>query len=108
MDSMVQNYLLVDSFENEKGLLSKLIPYKILETILCKNFTKKIVFLGSFCSPFSSKVLNCLKTFTILNRIYLRSFLDIVGHPSLAHPFYVSGAPIKAISPDVKYYDNLW
>ena len=53
---MVQNPLFVNSFENGRGFMSQLIPYKILETILCKNFAKKINFLGSFGSQFSSKV----------------------------------------------------
>ena len=41
---MVQYSFLVDSFENEKGFRSDLIPYKALETILCQNFAKKIDF----------------------------------------------------------------
>ena len=53
---MVQYPLLVDSFENAKGFRSDLIPYKVLETILCQNFAKKIDFLGNFGSPFSCKV----------------------------------------------------
>ena len=53
---MVQYRLLVDSFENAKGFRSDLIPYKVLETILCQNYAKKIDFLGHFGSPFSSKV----------------------------------------------------
>ena len=50
---MMQYPLLVDSFEKAKGFRSELIPYKVLETILCQNFAKKIDFLGSFGSPFS-------------------------------------------------------
>ena len=54
---MVQYPLLVDSFENAKGFRSDLIPYKVLETILCQNFAKKkIDFLGNFGSPFSCEV----------------------------------------------------
>ena len=45
---MVPNHLLVDSFENAIGFRSDLIPYKILETILCQNFAKKIVFWEVF------------------------------------------------------------
>ena len=55
-DSKVQNRLFVDSFENARGFLSELIPYKILETILCQNFAKKIDFMGSFSSLFSVEV----------------------------------------------------
>ena len=73
---MVQYPLLVDSFENAIGFRSDLIPYKVLETILCQNFANKMDFLWHFGSPFSCKVWKWLKTFTILNRIYLRSFLD--------------------------------
>ena len=102
---MVQSNLLVDSFENAKGLLSEIIPYKILETILCQNFGNRIVFLGLFCSSFSSKVWSRLKT-TILNRNYLRSFLKHSWVP-WAYRFFGSGARIKVISPEVKCYDNL-
>ena len=41
---MVQYPFLVDSFENAKGFRSHLIPYKVLETILCQNFAKKLDF----------------------------------------------------------------
>ena len=102
---MVQYPLLVDSFENAIGFRSDLIPYKILETILCQNFAKKIDFLGNFGLPFSCKVCKWLKTFTILNRIYLRSFLNYFWE-QWAHPFFVSGAPIKLISAEVKCYDK--
>ena len=43
---MVQNHLLGDSFENGKGFLSILIPDKILETVLWRNFTKNRLFGG--------------------------------------------------------------
>ena len=55
---MAQYPLLANSFENAKGFRSDLIPYKVLETILCQNFAKKIDFLGNFDSPFSCKVWN--------------------------------------------------
>ena len=50
---MVQNHLLGDSFENGKGFLSKLIPDKILETVLGRNFTKKTIFSWNFGSQLS-------------------------------------------------------
>ena len=67
---MEQSHLLVDSFENAKGLLSEIIPYKILETILCQNFGNRIVFWDFFAhhsrvrygidskpSPFSTEII---------------------------------------------------
>ena len=45
---MVQNHSLGDLFENGKEFLSKLIPDKILETVLCRNFAKNRLFLGGF------------------------------------------------------------
>ena len=94
---MVQNHSLGDSFENGKGFLSKLIPDKILETVLCRNFAKKRLFWGDFGSPFSSKIWERLKSFTILKRNYLRSFLEYFG-VLWTHPFFESGAPISLIS----------
>ena len=94
---MVQNHSLGDSFENGKGFLSKLIPDKILETVLCRNFAKNRLFWGDFGSPFSSKIWERLKSFTILKRNYLRSFLEYFG-VLWTHPFFESGAPISLIS----------
>ena len=53
---MVQNHSLGNSFENGKGFLSKLIPDKILETILGRNFAKNLTFLGNFGSQIPNKV----------------------------------------------------
>ena len=94
---MVQNHLLDNSFENGKGFLCKLIPNKILETVLCRNFAKNRLFLVDFGSPFSIKIWERLKSFTILKRNYLRSFLEYFG-VLWTHPFFESGAPISLIS----------
>ena len=94
---MVQNHSLGDSFENGKGFLSKLIPDKILETVLCRNFAKNRLFLADFGSPFSIKIWERLKSFTILKRNYLWSFLEYFG-VLWTHPFFESGAPISLIS----------
>ena len=94
---MVKNHSLGDSFENRKWFLSKLIPDKILETVLCRNFAKNRLFLGDFGSQFSSKIWERLKSFTILKRNYLRSFLEYFG-VLWTHPFFESGAPISLIS----------
>ena len=53
---MVQNHLLGDSVENGKGFLSILIPDKILETVLGRNFTKKTIFSRNFGSQIPNKV----------------------------------------------------
>ena len=53
---MMQYPLLVDSFENAIGFQSDLIPYKVLETILCQNLANKMDFLGHFGLTFSCKV----------------------------------------------------
>ena len=94
---MVQNHLLGDSFENGKGFLSILIPDKILETVLWRNFTKNRLFWGNFGSPFSNKIWERLKSFTILKRNHLRSFLEYFW-VLWTHLFFESGAPISVIS----------
>jgi hypothetical protein len=53
---MAQNLLLMNSLENEKSFLHKLIPHKILETIFSQNFVKKSVFWGNCGSELLSKV----------------------------------------------------
>ena len=69
---------------------------------LIKNFMPQTVFgnrlfWGDFGSPFSSKIWERLKSFTILKRNYLRSFLEYFG-VLWTHPFFESGAPISLIS----------
>ena len=93
---MVQNHLLGDSFENGKGFLSVLIPDKILETVLCRNFAKNRIFWGDFGSPFSNKIWERLKSFAILKQNHLWSFLEYFG-VLWTHPFSENGAPIGVI-----------
>ena len=94
---MVQNPLLVNSLENEKGFLSIIIPNKVLEAVLCPNFAKKTFFWVNFGSQFPIEIRKRPKSFTILKRIHLRSFLEY-SWVSWTHPFFQSGAPISLVS----------
>ena len=53
---MAQNPLSINSSQNGKEFLSKLIPDKILETVLGRNFTKKTIFSRNFGSQIPNKV----------------------------------------------------
>ena len=76
---MVQNPLLVNSLENEKGFLSIIIPNKVLEAVLCPNFAKKNVFLGEFWLTVSDRDTETTQilyhsqtnTFAVISRIFL-------------------------------------